>query len=106
MEAAAQIVMMIMTAIVVDVETNAVIPKVDATPIITSVALNPDGSFRLNLTGATGYTYVVESAASLGVSGSWLPLNTNTLGTNSVWHFDDEQATNFPHRFYRVKLVP
>ncbi|MEY2429365.1 MAG: hypothetical protein QOJ40_2250 [Verrucomicrobiota bacterium] len=49
-------------------------------------------------------TYVLEGTTNLGSSGSWLSVATNTLGTNSSWQFNDEQATNFQHRFYRLKL--
>jgi hypothetical protein len=81
-------------------------PPVSSTPIITSVAGNPDGSFTLNLAGATGYTYILETTTNLNSPESWLPVATNTLGTNGVWQFNDAQATNFSQRFYRAKLVP
>jgi Bacterial Ig-like domain (group 3) len=74
-------------------------------PGITGVAANPNGSFTLNLTGASGHTYVLEATTNLISSANWLPVATNTLGTNGVWQFPDASATNFPQQFYRLKFV-
>ena len=79
---------------------------VSATPIITSVDGNPDGSFSLNLAGGAGCTYVFETTTNLDSLGIWLPVATNTVGSNGLWQFNDAQATNFSQRFYRSKLVP
>ena len=59
----------------------------------------------LDLGGASGCTYVLETTTNLFAPGDWLPVATNTLDTNGVWQFTDTQATNFPQRFYRLKLV-
>jgi subtilase family serine protease len=74
-------------------------------PGINGVAANPNGSFSLNLTGSPGSTYVLQATTNLFTSASWLPIATNTLGTNGVWQFNDPQATNFTQQFYRLKLV-
>ena len=78
----------------------------DTTPLITGVANNRDGSINLNLAGAPGYTYVLETTTNLVSPGSWLPLSTNVAGTNGVWQFADTQATNYTQRFYRLRLAP
>jgi hypothetical protein len=83
-----------------------VLPPPNPTPIITGVAGNPDGSFTLNLAGASGYTYILESTTDLFSPASWQPIATNTLGTNGVWQFNDTSAPNFSQRFYRLMLAP
>jgi subtilase family serine protease len=83
-----------------------VLPPPNPTPNITGVAGNPDGSFTLNLAGASGYTYILETTTDLFSSASWQPVATNTLGTNGVWQFNDTSATNFSQRFYRLMLAP
>jgi hypothetical protein len=83
-----------------------VLPPPDPTPHITSVAGNPDGSFTLNLAGASGYTYILQTTTDLFSPATWQPIATNTFGTNGVWQFDDTSATNFSQRFYRLMLAP
>jgi len=75
-------------------------------PGIGSVVANLNGSFTLNLLGMPGYTYVLEANTNLELPGGWLPLATNTLGTNGFWQFTDSQATNHMLQFYRLKLGP
>ena len=62
------------------------------------------GGFTLSLSGAPGYTYVLESTTDL-VPGVWLSMATNTLGTNGVWIYTDTSVTNTDQKFYRLKLV-
>lgn len=81
-------------------------PSPVSTPLISGVTLSGDGNVQLSLGGAAGDTYVLETTTNLLGAASWLPLATNTLGTNGVWQFSDSQATNFSHRFYRLKLLP
>ena len=81
-----------------------VVPQTNATPAISSVAAPPPGGIVLQLTGAYGSTYVLESADDLTV-GDWQPVATNTLGLTGVWQFTDFGVTNNPVRFYRLKLV-
>jgi hypothetical protein len=80
-----------------------------AFPAITAVnpvAVSSNAGFNLNLTGSPGYTYVLEATTNLFSTTDWLPLATNTLGTNGVWSFTDTSATNFPEQFYRLRLAP
>jgi hypothetical protein len=83
-----------------------VLPPPSPTPNITGVAGNPDGSFTLNLAGASGYTYILQTTTDLFSSASWQPVATNTLGVSGVWQFNDTSATNFSQRFYRLMLAP
>jgi hypothetical protein len=75
-------------------------------PSLTGVAANANGGFTLNLSGAPGYTYVLETATNLISAVNWLPVATNTLGANGLWQFTDTQAASFQQRFYQVKLAP
>ena len=74
--------------------------------IITGIAANNDGSVTLNLGGAPGYTYVLETTTNLVSPVSWSPVATNTFDTNGIWQFTDTQATNFTQQFYRLELAP
>jgi len=58
----------------------------------------------LQLGGAYGSTYVLQSATNL-MFGPWAPVATNTLGVTGVWQFTDWQTTNYTERFYRLMLV-
>jgi hypothetical protein len=80
-----------------------VVPQTNATPDISAVADQPAG-LRLTLNGGYGSTYVLESTADI-VSGNWEPVATNTLDVAGIWQFTDTQVTNFPQRFYRLKLA-
>jgi hypothetical protein len=73
---------------------------------IAGVAVNPAGSVALNLNGVPGATYILEAATNLSSPISWLGIATNTLGSNGVWEFTDENATNFSQQFYRFLLSP
>jgi len=50
--------------------------------------------------GTTGSNYVLEASTNFI---NWTPLSTNRATTN-VFDVFDPQATNFPHRFYRILL--
>ena len=75
-------------------------------PAINIGGGNLDGSFTLDLVGSPGYNYILEAATNLIPPIGWLPLATNTLGTNGVWQYTDAQATNFPQQYYRLKFAP
>ena len=81
-----------------------VVPQTNATPVISSVAVQPSSGVTLKLNGAYGSTYVLESASDL-TSGNWQPVATNALGLAGIWQFTDFSVTNNPVRFYRLKLV-
>jgi hypothetical protein len=75
-------------------------------PVISVAPGNNNGGITLNLNGAPGQTYVLEAASNLISPVIWLPMATNTLGTNGVWQFADPQIANFPQRFFRLGLAP
>jgi hypothetical protein len=74
-------------------------------PAISVTTLNFNSGFNLNLSGSPSHTYILEAATNLLPIGNWLPVATNTLGTNGVWSFTDASATNFPFQFYRLKFA-
>ena len=78
----------------------------DPTPVIASAVANQDGSFMLNLAGAPGNTYVLETITNLLFMNSWQPIVTNLMDSSGVWQFTDTQAVNFQQHFYRLELAP
>jgi len=77
----------------------------NAIPNIAGISQDNSGDLFLNLAGASGFTYVLETTTNLTFPGVWLPIATNVLGTNGVWQFSDT-VTNNPQQFYRLKLAP
>jgi subtilase family serine protease len=65
---------------------------------------NSGGGITLNLNGAPGQTYVLETTTNLVYPVVWLPLATNTLGTNGLWQFTDPQSSSFTQKFYRLEF--
>jgi hypothetical protein len=76
----------------------------NAIPAIGSMVVSGGKTISLNLDGASGFTYVLESTTNLGLPGSWQPVVTNAVGSSGVWQFSGA-ITNTPHRFYRLKLA-
>jgi hypothetical protein len=64
-----------------------------------------NGSFGLRLTGGPGLSYVLEETTNL-TSAVWIPLTTNTAGTNGVVNFLDPVKTGVTRRFYRARKLP
>jgi uncharacterized repeat protein (TIGR01451 family) len=75
-------------------------------PNITTAFLQADGSFALDFAGMAGVSYILETTTNLLFPEGWQPVATNAAVTNGVLQFTDPQATNFPQRFYRLKLAP
>jgi len=66
--------------------------------VFTLAAFNSSNVFQLGFSGMTGSNYVLQATTNLI---NWTPLSTNLAATN-LFNLFDPQATNFPHRFYRV----
>jgi autotransporter-associated beta strand protein len=75
---------------------------VNIPPVFTGISSQAGGGFSLGVTGAPGETCVLLGATNLAPPLTWLPLLTNTAGTNGVFNFSDAQAANFPQRFYQL----
>lgn len=85
------------------VYTNAWI-NASVTPAIAKVGYSPPGSSSLSVTGVAGSTVMVWSATNLAPPVAWLPVATNTLGTNRLWQWNDAATGNPRQRFYRVGM--
>jgi BspA type Leucine rich repeat region (6 copies) len=57
--------------------------------------------FGFNINWASGRIVVVDACTDLA-NPTWLPLQTNTLTSDSC-HFSDPDWTNYPGRFYRLR---
>ena len=84
--------------------TRTVIVR-DPVPIISGVVVGGSGGVILNLGGTPERQYILETTEEF-FPAIWLPVATNTLDARGTWQFTDLQVTNFPQRFYRLKLVP
>jgi hypothetical protein len=58
--------------------------------------------FGFYITGTNTFVVVVEASTNL-VGGVWEPLQTNVLTSGSA-QFNDPQWTNYPGRFYRLRM--
>jgi hypothetical protein len=57
------------------------------------------GMVNLKFFGLPGYSYVVQGTTN--VAGPWVPLSTNSPGTDGSWIFTDPNATN-AQQYYRL----
>jgi len=76
-----------------------------APPIIQSAAMLANGTFRLTFTGTAGQGYEVRATTDVATSPitNW-PLLISGLFTGIVVTLDDLQATNYPRRFYLIRV--
>jgi hypothetical protein len=63
-----------------------------------SIAVQPDGSPAITLSGNTNETYVLQASFDMH---SWTSLSTNLTDANGLFTYVDTDATNYPQRFYR-----
>jgi uncharacterized repeat protein (TIGR03803 family) len=57
--------------------------------------------FGFNVTGISNLVVVMEASTNLTKT-NWVPVKTNTLGSDAVY-FGDSKWTNYPRRYYRVR---
>ena len=74
-------------------------------PVFNSVAQLGDGTLRLNFSGTAGAGYEIRASTNLTLSPVtlWTLLGTGTFGAAPAI-FDDVLATNYPQRFYQIRL--
>ena len=72
---------------------------------LAGTALLPDGRFQMSLVGTWGTAVRVDATTSLGPDAFWVPVLTNTSGSNQL-QFVLDDPLNFPTRFYRAVTVP
>jgi Bacterial Ig-like domain (group 3) len=75
-------------------------PQVIQAPTV-SLSFNPDRSVNLQCSGAAGQTYMVQ-ATSNPVTGPWVTISTNVIGTNGTCLVNDPYAAQCSSRFYRT----
>jgi hypothetical protein len=76
-----------------------------APPVFSGVTPLNDGNFRLTFSGPTGAGYEIRASTNLSLTPVtlWDLLDSGTFGVAPV-EFDDLSATNFPQRFYLIRL--
>jgi hypothetical protein len=68
-------------------------------PITLATTMAVGGRFQLAGTGLVGHTYEIQATTNLV---AWEAIGTGTPDTNGYFRFTDENAQNYPMRFYRV----
>jgi len=61
-----------------------------------------NGVFGFSMTGSTGSSVVIQASTDLQ---TWIPLQTNVLGSGPLY-FSDTQSTTNTQSFYRAQLLP
>ncbi len=69
---------------------------------IGTLTLSPAGAVNFTFGAVAGRTYVIQATTNLE---QWVNLST-TVATNGSLSILDTSATNFPYRFYRVRVAP
>jgi DNA-binding beta-propeller fold protein YncE len=77
--------------------------------VLTPLAITTDaafgftnGVFGFNVSGPSGANVVIQASTDLH---TWIPLQTNLLGSGPLYFSDAQSTTNARH-FYRVRLSP
>jgi hypothetical protein len=78
----------------------SVVTSPATSPVITGIVPQPGRVFLLQFNGETGFSYTVEASTNLF---TWQPLTNIQAGENGFFSLMDTAATNYPHRFYRLK---
>jgi len=73
---------------------------------IAGTVVNGNGTATLNFVGVPGYTYQLDVTMDLTPPVVWTTISTNTADINGLWQFTDDQATNYPNRYYRSAYRP
>jgi len=84
------------------VAASAVLTVNVPTILLQNVERLPDGSVRMQLSGATNRSYVIDASSHLT---NWTPLDT-IFYTNGWMPFTDTTTGGVTNRFYRARLVP
>ena len=61
-----------------------------------------DGEFGFDVSGPSGSNVVIQASTDLQ---TWIPLQTNLLGSGPLYFSDPQSSTNI-QRFYRAQLLP
>ena len=69
---------------------------------MTTLAITSNAAFGFDVSGPAGANVVIQASTDLQ---TWIPLQTNLLGSGLLYFFDS-QSTNNVQRFYRAQLLP
>jgi hypothetical protein len=71
-------------------------------PSVNNLSVNQsaNGGFQLNFTGTIGTTNIIQASTNLF---DWVPVAI-MVNTNGFVQYTDFLSTNFPMRYYRVKI--
>jgi autotransporter-associated beta strand protein len=69
---------------------------------ILDILLLTNGTVQLDFAGTPGYVYTIQAAPDLTPPINWTAISTNAADTNGSFSFIDNDATNYPGRFYRT----
>jgi uncharacterized repeat protein (TIGR01451 family) len=58
------------------------------------------GLLHLTVSGQPGNVYVIQASGNLA---SWIPISTNTAGTDGTFQYTDPASASLPTRFYRAQ---
>jgi N-acetylneuraminic acid mutarotase len=74
-------------------------------PVLTGATTQPDGSFQFGFTNTVGALFGVLATTDLSQPvTNWTALGGVTENPPGQFQFTDPQATNFPQRFYNVRV--
>jgi hypothetical protein len=62
-------------------------------------------TLRLQLLGTPNYPYILESATNLTFP-AWIPVTTNSAGTNGIWNMTVTNLQGIPYDYFRVVAWP
>ena len=80
-----------------------IIPVPTVLGIATDAAIGfTNGVFGFDVTGPAGSNVAIQASTDLQ---TWIPLQTNLLGSGLLY-FSDPQSTTNARRFYRAQLSP
>ncbi len=73
-----------------------------APPTMLSISVSGDPAAQISCSGTPGATYLIQATTNLGNASSWVTIGTNVAGANGLFTYIDNDATNYPSRFYRA----
>ncbi|HEU5395933.1 MAG TPA: Ig-like domain repeat protein, partial [Verrucomicrobiae bacterium] len=78
---------------------NVTVKAANLSGVLNQLARQPDGSVRVTASGLPGQTYLIQASEDLK---NWLTIGTNQPYANGLILFQDQEATNYPSRYYRL----
>lgn len=79
--------------------SSQVMGTVTASPHVTLSGSINSGLFQLSITAPPNSTYVIQASSDLG---TWVPVSTNTAGSDGTIIYSDPASSTLQSRFYRA----